>query len=1024
MDEQFQLQCLHKPGMEEGKSYLGRYFDELERLEQSEQLKQYAIISTWLEKEALDRLYSPFDSLKLAELLIFLGQHVCDRVSQDPGLVYYALGLKAKGDALVQLGHFKVAMESLDEAGTIFLQQGDERNWARSRISWIVGCAWSGDIEEALREGQQAREMFLRLGEPFWVGKIDNNIAVIYDHAGRYQEALELYRSMQTLYLSVTDQDSDTIRAHIAYADHNQAINLAWVGHFGQAYALQRQARDSFRELGEANLEQFAEVSLADLDYMQGYYGSALRRYYQALDILQHSPPSDLARIAKLKLWTADCLVKLNRAHEARQLSHEAVTICRQFDISLNTGLALLTHATTLVACKQVEQAIDALTEAQELFHRGGFEHYTITAQLQRVELQLETSDAFTAYTQAQLLRGACESRGLVAYVVRAELVMANSLLASATDSNASAGQRDAWLQEAVQLCKHLAKIAHKHNLQEATYKSYYFLGRIASFQGNVRQTGRYYRAAIAQIELILDDLLYDLSPAFLRTTWAVYVDMIAFCLEQGHVERAFTYLEQARSMALRQYLSPLRETKEQYNGDASVSIMRLTRLRIQGELKNWQDSYRHYSTLLSHFDPSVSMSVNRETIKAELRRCESNISELFERLSLYQEEWPLSMHTSRGTKRPERRHVDLAQLRQNLAEHQTVLAYFLHKQQLIIFAMNAQTLICHEIPDGGEQLEGVLPFLHARIQMGLPLHEQPSQQQIIRKLLQKLYTLLIAPVHALLPEPSGLLTIVPYGPLHSLPFHALFDGARFLIEDFQIHYLPASTMLSFSHAPDHASETCDESRRSNFPLLFGYSGDGQLPHALEEAKLLTDILQGTCYLEKDATITRLEQEAPGSSLIHIATHGENRLDAPNFSSVLLADGKLNAIDAFNLNLRDCELVTLSGCETGLSLIGGGDEQLGLGRAFLAAGAKTLVMSLWPVEDKRTCELMEIFYRNLLQGASKVQALRLAQCEFLSRSESAYAHPYFWAAFRLVGDIHPLNKKSIREKEDSQRLHF
>ena len=166
-------------------------------------------------------------------------------------------------------------------------------------------------------------------------------------------------------------------------------------------------------------------------------------------------------------------------------------------------------------------------------------------------------------------------------------------------------------------------------------------------------------------------------------------------------------------------------------------------------------------------------------------------------------------------------------------------------------------------------------------------------------------------------------------------------------------------------------------------------------------------MLNGKCYLEREATIARLIEKAPGSPIIHLATHGQVRLDSPNFSFVRLADGQLNAIDAFSLDLRDCELVTLSGCETGLALTGGGDEQLGLGRAFLAAGAASLVMSLWPVEDNATNDLMQLFYQNLLEGGTKAEALRAAQCNLLHQTP-IYAHPYFWAAFRLVGEVSPL----------------
>src|SRR5579884_319838 len=111
-------------------------------------------------------------------------------------------------------------------------------------------------------------------------------------------------------------------------------------------------------------------------------------------------------------------------------------------------------------------------------------------------------------------------------------------------------------LQEAAVLCREIISQARQHHLQEEVYKSYYLLGQIEALQANPAKAARYYSAAIAQIERILDDLAYDLSSSFLRSAWTVYEDMIALCLQQGRAERAFAYLEQARSMALRQYLN------------------------------------------------------------------------------------------------------------------------------------------------------------------------------------------------------------------------------------------------------------------------------------------------------------------------------------------------------------------------------------------------------------------------------------------------------------------------------------
>ncbi len=95
---------------------------------------------------------------------------------------------------------------------------------------------------------------------------------------------------------------------------------------------------------------------------------------------------------------------------------------------------------------------------------------------------------------------------------------------------------------------------------------------------------------------------------------------------------------------------------------------------------------------------------------------------------------------------------------------------------------------------------------------------------------------------------------------------------------------------------------------------------------------------------------------------MHLAAHGEARLDNPTFAHLQLADGQLTTADVFNLAL-DGALVTLSACETGRSVVTGGDELIGLARGFLYAGAATLVQSLWRVEDGSTARLMERFYR-------------------------------------------------------------
>src|SRR5260221_10804911 len=136
MDAELFLQYLRDHTLEEGRAYIQEHIAEL---------SDHQAIGELLAEEALRLLYSPFVSLKLAELLIFFGEYVQHASS-------HALGVKAKGDALVQIGHFQAAIESLDAAGEEFRRLGDEGNWARSRISWILSAAWLGRVEEALQE--------------------------------------------------------------------------------------------------------------------------------------------------------------------------------------------------------------------------------------------------------------------------------------------------------------------------------------------------------------------------------------------------------------------------------------------------------------------------------------------------------------------------------------------------------------------------------------------------------------------------------------------------------------------------------------------------------------------------------------------------------------------------------------------------------------------------------------------------------------------------------------------------------
>jgi CHAT domain-containing protein len=139
-------------------------------------------------------------------------------------------------------------------------------------------------------------------------------------------------------------------------------------------------------------------------------------------------------------------------------------------------------------------------------------------------------------------------------------------------------------------------------------------------------------------------------------------------------------------------------------------------------------------------------------------------------------------------------------------------------------------------------------------------------------------------------------------------------------------------------------------------------------------------------------------------SLIHLATHADLDEEDPLGSALLLHpegsdSGRLEVQEIFGLDLH-ASLVILSACDTSLGKLTRGDELIGLTRAFIYAGTPSVISTLWRVEDRASYELMRVFYRNLRAGQSKGDALRQAQLVTLQE----YPHPYYWAAYQLVGE--------------------
>jgi len=261
---------------------------------------------------------------------------------------------------------------------------------------------------------------------------------------------------------------------------------------------------------------------------------------------------------------------------------------------------------------------------------------------------------------------------------------------------------------------------------------------------------------------------------------------------------------------------------------------------------------------------------------------------------------------------------------------------------------------------------------------------------QSTRAHLRNLYTELIAPIESSLRGKH--LVLVPHGILHYVPFQALLDGEDYLIDRFTVSYAPSASIFTLCQQRSACT--------SGNTLLMGVP-DAQAPSIDDEISALQSILPGaTAFTGNDATENALRDHSSDSRIIHIATHGHFRQDNPMFSSIRLAGSYLSLYDLYELRLS-AELVVLSGCATGLNVVTAGDELMGLVRGLLQAGAQSLVLSLWDVNDRSTSDFMVAFYRRFQAGATKAESLQGAMSDLRAK----YSHPYHWAPFVLIGRL-------------------
>jgi CHAT domain-containing protein len=370
------------------------------------------------------------------------------------------------------------------------------------------------------------------------------------------------------------------------------------------------------------------------------------------------------------------------------------------------------------------------------------------------------------------------------------------------------------------------------------------------------------------------------------------------------------------------------------------------------------------------------------------------------------------------------------------LDERSILLEYFVGKSASYMFAVTHDQAQVYELSNE-KTLSSLITQIRDVLQkpdLAFQLSEKSHTKFV--NLAFDLHQKLFKPIQSLAQGKSRII-ISPDGPLHYLPFEVLlsdnvsarspnFAHLPYLARDFEIRYVPSVSVFSLFAQRDLNGQEIQHKQLLAFAdPAFGKGSQasssirewvgtlGALPYTRPEVQGIaslypsdqTNVFIGSQATEKNLKSLDLQQY----KYIHFASHGLIDEQKPQFSALILSpdakneeDGFLTAREVFDLKLN-ADLVVLSACKTGLGKRIRGEGVTGLSRAFLCAGAPSVLVSLWNVYDHSTAEFMKDFYQSLEeQKMNKADALREARLKMMKTSK--YSHPYYWAPFVLIGN--------------------
>jgi tetratricopeptide (TPR) repeat protein len=890
-----------------------------------------------------------------------------------------AQSLRAKANAYYALGRNKAAVKHHRRALRLFRAAGSAEQVARTLSSLIQPLILQGRYRQAFAASREARKIFTAQKNRWRVARLDLNLGNILDRQDRFLEALQCYERAYE-FLSLHQPDD---REGLAVALHNMAGAYVSLNDFRRATATYEKARAFAAAHDMPVLVGQADYNIAWLHYLQGDYSRAISMLRAARETCRST--NDEYHVALCHLDLSEIYLELNLIAEAAEAAELADASFSQLGMQYERAKSVTNMAVAMSRQGNAALSLELFLEARRLFVKERNRVLPSVIDLHRAivlfdnrrdaEARMLCLAALHTFQRVRLTNKAVVCRMLLAQLYLRQ-------------NDLRAAQR-----ECVQLLKKLTRL----ELPFLSCQAYALKGGIEAASGHDLRSYQSYQRAREYLDSLRNRLHgEELRIPFMKDRVAIYEGLVALCLKRAKNERAaaeiFGYVEQAKSRTLFESVSASGSPSWLAPPRLEPARLELPCLAPQGQ-KEHAEKIRELREELNWFFHMVEMAQLKQAsrrqvteLQTELRRREREL------LKLSRENVAANNQENDQDEAQLAPTLTVDQVREFLSADTTILEYFQVQGHLVVLLLSLDRF---EIVSLGEisrisTLMDLIQLQLAKLRLD-PAYVTRFAGVLLTAIqthLQEMNKLLIDPIRGLLS--SGHLVIAPHGILHNLPFHALFDGLQYLIDEFTVSYAPSASVYSLCQRRSAPSD--------GGSLVLGIP-DPAVPFVKEEVDAVAACFPNAeVLLGKSASVQRLRQRGPSSRFIHIATHGYFRRDNPMFSSIRLGDSYLSLYDLYELKLP-AELVALSGCSTGLNVVAAGDELLGLARGLIHAGVETSLLTLWDVQDQSSARLMKLFYSYLASGRTKAVALQQATRQV----KSEQPHPYHWAPFILVG---------------------